>query len=245
MRARLPDRVAAVGGVFNDRDIVQDGSSRTTFVARAETSGRSIGNERLTSQGLAYNAWELSSSVEGSGLSAGVPPSGNLFESMGTSVFKEADAVSGVLEFVNIRPDLGLPAPAVDGRLTAGGAAGVEFATLLWPGLVLRQLDEDAPDFLYIFILPNDMFVAQEISEPELPGLPLRLRPSLKGAKLGPQLLGRITRHPEGFFMDHPLRPRRNFANRSAAPKTGNANFPRRAFVCNSDSFGRELSHYF
>jgi hypothetical protein len=163
---------------------------------------------------------------------------------MGTSVFKEADAMSGVLEFVNIRPDLGLPASAVDGRLTAGGAAGVEFATLLWPGLVLRQLDEDAPDFLYIFILPNDMFVAQEISEPELPGLPLRLRPSLKGAKLGPQLLGRITRHPEGFFMDHPLRPRRNFTNRPR-PKNGKREFPVAALTCNSDSFGLKLSHYY
>ncbi len=59
-------------------------------------------------------------------LRAGVTPAGDFFQAIGAGLLEEADAVAGVLEFVDIGPDFGLPGVVVDRGLAAGGAAGVE-----------------------------------------------------------------------------------------------------------------------
>ena len=47
------------------------------------------------------------------------------------------------------------------------------------------------------------MLVAQNVAKAELAGFALGLGASVEWAVLGSELLGRVTRHPEGFLVDH------------------------------------------
>ena len=106
---------------------------------------------------------------------------------------------------MDVGPNFGLPPFFVRSGLAAGGASRVECSgsdvcadwNSSW------QFDEDAPNFLDLFVLPKDVFVAQEIPEAEFLGLVLGLCASVKRSVLRPQLFGGVTCHPEGFFVRH------------------------------------------
>src|ERR1700746_2514560 len=84
------------------------------------------------------------------------------------------------------------------------------------------QFNENTAYFFDIFVLPNQVFVTQQVAESEPIGLSFGLTASVERAILGPQLLGRIAGHPEGFLIDHfGFAPEERFANRI---RTGNAN---------------------
>jgi len=71
--------------------------------------------------------------------------------------------MAGVLEFVDVRPNLRLPGFIVSGRFAAGGAACMQADHDRAP--IDRngsgQFDEDAAYFLNFFILAQQVFVAQ------------------------------------------------------------------------------------
>ena len=52
------------------------------------------------------------------------------------------------------------------------------------------QFDEYAADFLYVVVVSDQVFVAQEIAKAELCGFPLGLGAGMKRPVLGAQLLG-------------------------------------------------------
>jgi len=131
----------------------------------------------------------VSSSAAGSG--AGVAPTRNFLKSFGAGLFEEADAMPGVLEFVNVRPHLGLPAVIMDGAGTAGGAAGVQLlGDITWPGLLGLQFDEDAAHLLNVVLVPDHMFVTQQVTKAQFASLMLGLGPGVERAIFGPQLFG-------------------------------------------------------
>src|SRR5579864_4441292 len=66
-----------------------------------------------------------------------------------------------------------------------------------------RQLDENAADLLDFFVRTQHMLITQQVTETEFPRLNLRLGTGVEGAILGPQLFGRVARHPEDFFVGH------------------------------------------
>ena len=93
----------------------------------------------------------------------------------------------GVLEFVDVRPYLGLPGVIVDGAGAASGAAGVQFLRDVAPlGRLGLQFDEDAAYFLNIFFLPDHMFVTQQVTKAQLEGFLLGFRAGVKWTILGP-----------------------------------------------------------
>src|SRR5947209_4603453 len=55
---------------------------------------------------------------------AGVAPTGNFLKSIGACLLEKADEMPGMLEFVDIRPHLSLPAIVMDGGGTAGSTPG-------------------------------------------------------------------------------------------------------------------------
>jgi hypothetical protein len=120
--------------------------------------------------------------------------------------------MAGMFEFVDVGPDFGLPVVIVDRGFTTAGAASVELAANGGRGSLRRDLDEDAADFLDVFIFSNQVFVAEDVAKAEFTGFALGFRAGVKRAVLSAQLLGRIAGHPKRFFVDHQFRPRRNFA---------------------------------
>src|SRR5579864_3849450 len=120
-------------------------------------------------------------------------------------MLKEAHAMAGVFELVDVCPNFRLPAFFVGGGLATGGTAGMEGhgraleADRCTPG----QFDEDAADLLDFFVDPEKMLVAQQVSEAELAGLNLGFSAGMEWAILSPELLGGVARHPEGFFVGH------------------------------------------
>ena len=62
----------------------------------------------------------------GNSSGAGVTPARNFLKAFSPGLLEEPDAVAGMLEFVNVRPYLGLPGVIMDGTCPAGGAPGVE-----------------------------------------------------------------------------------------------------------------------
>ena len=85
--------------------------------------------------------------------------------------------MTGVLKLVDVSPDLGLPSLLVGGRFAAGGATGVERdgdgleSDRRRPG----QFYEDAAYFLDLFVLAEDVLVAQQVAETRASWLPTRL----------------------------------------------------------------------
>lgn len=115
----------------------------------------------------------------------------NFLKSFGAGLFEEADAMAGVLEFVDVRPHLGLPAIIMDGAGPAGGAAGVQLlGDIAWGGCFRLQFDEDATYLLNVVLVPDHMFVTQQVTKAQFTSLVLGLSPSVEWAILGPQLFG-------------------------------------------------------
>ena len=115
--------------------------------------------------------------------------------------------MAGVLELVDVCPDLGFPGPVVNRSLATGGAAGMEFTDYRMGSELRLKFDEDAADFLDIFIFSNHVFVSKDIAKAEFAGFPLGFRASVERAILGPQLLGRVAGHPKGLFVEHSVSP--------------------------------------
>src|SRR6267154_3642535 len=123
---------------------------------------------------------------------AGVAPVGDLLQPVCPGLLEKTNPVAGMLKFVDVGPYLGLPGFIMNRRFTAGGAAGVQLPNQAGrdgdrPG---RQLNKDAADFLDVFVIANDVFVAQQVAEGQFSGFAFGLGASVKGAILGPHLFG-------------------------------------------------------
>src|SRR5208282_94834 len=89
-------------------------------------------------------------------------------------MLEEPDFVAGMLEFVNVGPDFGLPRLVVGGRLSATGTARVE-----GDGRPQRggrggragQFEEDATHVFDLAVGAENVLVTQEVSKAELAGL--------------------------------------------------------------------------
>ncbi len=96
-------------------------------------------------------------------------------------------------------------AVVVGGGFAAGGATGVQghgmasTPTGAAPGNSMKMQRTSSN----LFVLAEHVLVAQQVAEAQFLGLELRLGASVKRAILGPQLLGGVTCHPEGFFVGH------------------------------------------
>ena len=124
-------------------------------------------------------------------LGPGVTPPGDFLKAFCPGLLEEPDAVAGMLEFVDVRPDLRLPAVVVDGAGPASGAPGVEFPRgVARAGRLRLQFDENAADLFNILVVSDYMLVTQEIAEAQLASLVLGLRPSIKRSIFGPELFG-------------------------------------------------------
>jgi hypothetical protein len=133
------------------------------------------------------------------------PPVANFLQPAPAGVFEQADEVAGVFEFVDVGPDLGLPTLLVRGGFATGGAAGVQRHRdhLDSNRSRARQFHENAADFLDLFVLAQDVLVAQQVAESEFLGLGLSLDAGVKWTVLRPQLLGGVACHPESLFVGH------------------------------------------
>jgi hypothetical protein len=82
-------------------------------------------------------------------------------------MLEEPDPVVGMLEFVDVGPNLSLPGLVMGRRFPASSAAGMQRDhNGLWlGGNRARQFDEDAAYFLDFFVLAEQMFIAQKVSE--------------------------------------------------------------------------------
>src|SRR5580704_13439754 len=91
------------------------------------------------------------------------------------------------------------------GRFPAGGAPCMEGHRSAFRRFRngSRQLDENAANLLNFLVHPQNVLITQQVTETEFPRLHLRLGTSVEGAILGPQLFGRVARHPEDFFVGH------------------------------------------
>ena len=65
------------------------------------------------------------------------------------------------------------------------------------------QFHKDAADFLNLFVLAENVLVAQQVPEAEFLGFRLGFGAGVKRAVLRPQLFGGVTRHPENLFVGH------------------------------------------
>jgi len=120
---------------------------------------------------------------------ASVAPARNFLKPFGAGLLEQPDAMAGMLELVDIGPDLRLPAVVVDGAGPASGAPGVEFPRgISRPGRLGLQFDEDAADFFNVVVLAYYVFVTQQITESQFAGFTFGLRAGMKWAIFGPQL---------------------------------------------------------
>src|SRR5690348_17474576 len=62
---------------------------------------------------------------------------------------------------------------------------------------LFRSFDEDAPHFLDLLVGPNQVLIAQQVSESELSSLRLRFHPSMEGSVFGSHLLRGVARSEE------------------------------------------------
>src|SRR5581483_11121543 len=136
-------------------------------------------------------------------LGALVAPVSDLFQAFGASLLEQADFVAGMFKLVNIGPNLGLPSQVVHRRLPAAGTSGVETADDSFGLGSILQLNENAAHFLDVFVITDDVLIAQQEIEAQLACFHLSLVAGMKRAIFRPQLLGGIASHPEGFLVSH------------------------------------------
>ena len=122
-------------------------------------------------------------------------------------MFEEAYQVARVLELVDIGPDLGLPSRVVSGGFATGRASGMKRDWIDFgfrsDRRGAREFDEDTADFFDLLAGPEKVFIAQEVTESEFLRLEFGLGAGVEWPVLGSKLLGRITCHPESFFVRH------------------------------------------
>src|SRR5437660_439270 len=97
-----------------------------------------------------------------------------------------------VLKFVDVCPDFSLPALFVRGRFAAGGASRVKGGrwSFSFQRDGARKFDEDAAYFLNLFVLAEEVLVAQQVSKAEFPGLSLGLGAGVKWSALARAAIG-------------------------------------------------------
>lgn len=130
-------------------------------------------------------------------------PARNFFKAFSTSMFEEPNPVAGVLKFVNVGPHLRLPTLIVTGGFSAGGATGMQTD---WAGQLRNlggQLDENAANFLNLFVFVEHVLVAQQVAKVKIAGLGLGLSAGMKRTIFSSQLLGRVASHPKRLFVMH------------------------------------------
>jgi len=96
-----------------------------------------------------------------------VAPIANFLEALATALLEEADTMADVLKFMNIGPHFSLPVFVMNGGFSAGGAARVKLSDYGtgWGLASHGQFDEDAANFLDVFVGVDDVLVAQEKAE--------------------------------------------------------------------------------
>src|SRR5215471_17526048 len=111
-----------------------------------------------------------------------------------------------MFEFVDVSPDFRLPGLFVGGRFAAGGAASMEgdLNRLVFYRDGTRKFNKNAPHFLNLLVLAQQVLVPQKVAEPKFPGFRLGLSPSVEWSIFGSQLLGRVASHPKRLLVDHP-----------------------------------------
>src|SRR5580692_10958722 len=105
------------------------------------------------------------------------------------------------MEWSDIRPRSRLASPVAD--LLQSLAAGVQrdldgFST---HGDCSGKFHEDAADLFDLFVLVEDVLVAQKVAKAQLLGF--RFGAGVERAILRPQLFGGVAFHPEGLFVGH------------------------------------------
>jgi len=133
------------------------------------------------------------------------PPVADFLEALAAGVFEEANSMAGVLKLVDVGPDLGLPSRFMGSGFPTGGAASMKGHRSAFRRVRngSRQFDENAANLLNFLVRTQHMLITQQVTETEFPRLNLRLGTSVERAILGPQLFGRVARHPEDFFVGH------------------------------------------
>ena len=101
-------------------------------------------------------------------------------------MFEKPHEMAGVLELVDVGPNLGLPCLFVGSGLAAGGATGVQADGGKFRDERAGQLDEDAADLLDLLFFIEQMFVTQQVTESQLASFGFRLRTRMKRAILRP-----------------------------------------------------------
>ena len=162
-------------------------------------------------------------STGATGSGALIAPVADFFEAFAPGLLEQADAMAGMLKFVDVSPNFRQPMFFVDGAFAASSAAGVQPADDRPGRRLVRgagKLDEDAADFLDVFVSVDDVLVAQEEAKSQFVGFRLGLGAGLKGAVLSSQLLDGVAGHPEAFFRGHFL-PRITTAGLVTSQKLG------------------------
>src|SRR5277367_5973182 len=126
----------------------------------------------------------------GWGSGALIAPVADLFEAFAAGLLEEADAVADVLELMNVSPDFSLPVFLMNRGFAAGGAARVQFAHDGAGGHMMSvgQFDEDAANFLDVFVGVDHVLVAEEKAESQLARFGLGFGAGLKGSVFGSEL---------------------------------------------------------
>jgi hypothetical protein len=131
------------------------------------------------------------------------PPVGDFSQAFSAGMLEESDFVAGMLEFVDIGPDLGLPRSLVGRGLSATGTAGVKDHALPRRSLHVLQFQENAAYFFDLFVGTQNVFVTQQVSKAEFAGFDFRFLAGVERPIFGSQLLGRVASHPESIFVSH------------------------------------------
>src|SRR5579871_3356733 len=120
-------------------------------------------------------------------------------------MLKKAHAVAGVLEFVNVGPDLSLPPCLMRRRLSTAGTARVQSDRRSFgsDGDGALEFEEDAAHFFDFLVYAEQMLVAEQVSKAQPPGFGFGFGTVSERAIFGPKLVGGVARHPKGFDVRH------------------------------------------
>ena len=134
-----------------------------------------------------------------------LPPVRNLAKSSGVSSLEQAHQMASVLEFMDIRPNLGLPTLVVDGTHTAGSATRVPLGALGRGGGPHggAEFDEDGADVFNLILLAHNVFITQQIAKTQAARRNFRLGAGREGPVFHARVLGGVACHPEGFGQGH------------------------------------------
>src|SRR5947208_14209882 len=96
-----------------------------------------------------------------------------------------------VFKLVNVGPDFCAPTLIMCFGFAARSTTSVESDRKALRSMVL-QFDENRAHFLYIFVFPDDVLVAQEISEAKFTGFQFSFYTGMKWSVFCPHLLRRV-----------------------------------------------------